>query len=204
MKHFPVPTTGSSALQQAGVEQRDLAIGEVRLCEVSDLSVARLRLGDALAADEPLTRQLPVRTGQCTGSDPAFLCLGPAEWLVISSTATPPELVNALQKAAGERFAVAYDLTPGLVVLRLTGDGAPWLLSKISGLDFLGGASAGQHCARTRMADAAVTVYYHEPAKGEWAFDLFADRSLADYLWRLLRDCVPHANELSTTFGALR
>jgi len=204
MNESPVIPIGPSALQQAGIEQRDLAVGKVRLREVTDLALARLRMGDAMATGSGLKAQLPARTGQCSGSDPVYLCLGPGEWLVISSTAAPPELLGFLQSSVGDGLAAAYDLTPGLVVLRLSGDAAPWLLSKLSSLDFIRGTAAGQHCARTRMADAAVTVHYHQPVNDEWAFDLIADRSIAAYLWRLLRDCAPHANELSNTFGAAR
>ena len=204
MNDSRVTPTGPSALQQAGVEQRYLAIGNVRLREVTDLALTRLRTGGALPTDSSASAQMPARTGQCRGSDPVFLCLGPGEWLVISSTAAPPELPRTLQSSVGDGFAAAYDLTSGLVVLRLSGDAAPWLLSKLSSLDFVGGTAAGQHCARTRMADAAVTIHHHQPANGEWVFDLIADRSLAGYLWELLRDCAPHANELSKTFGVAR
>jgi heterotetrameric sarcosine oxidase gamma subunit len=195
---------GSSALQQAGIERQDLTIGAVRLREVTNLALARLRMGESARAAEKLTAELPDRTGQCTGSDPVFLCLGPREWLVISATSTPVQLMDSMQSAIGAGFAAAYDLTPGLAVLRLSGDAAPWLLSKLSSLDFVGGIAAGPHCARTRMGDAAVTVHYHRPANAEWSFDLFAERSLADYLWRLLLACAPHANELANTPGDAR
>lgn len=197
-----VMPNGPSPLQQAGVEERDLSIGKVRLREVTNLSLARLRAGNAAPPGSNLFAQLPARTGQCSGSDPAFLCLGPQEWLVLSTASGPPQLVRSLQSDIGAGLAAAYDLTPGLVVLRLSGEAAPWLLSKLSCLDFISGTAAGRHCARTRMADAAVTIHYHQPADEEWAFDLIADRSIAAYLWGLLGACAPHANELTNTFGA--
>ena len=193
-----------SPLQQAGVDERELLIGSVRLREISDLSLLRLRIFDETLAAVPQMPDLPARTGQCSGKDPVYLCLGPREWMVISASSSPRELVQGLQPAIGTGFASAYDLTPGLTVFRLSGDGAPWLLSKLSCLDFIGGTTAGQHCARTRMLDAGVTLHYHQPAGGEWCFDLIADRSLAGYLWGLLRSCAPHANELTNTFGAVR
>jgi heterotetrameric sarcosine oxidase gamma subunit len=193
-----------SPLQQAGVDERELIIGSVRLQEIRDLSLLRLRVGDETLSAGPPTAELPARTGQCSGKDPVYLCLGPREWLAISASSAPRQLMQDLQLVIGTGFAVAYDLTPGLVVLRLSGDGAPWLLSKLSCLDFIGGTAAGEHCARTRMVDAAVTVHYHQFADGEWCFDVIADRSLAGYLWGLLRSCAPHANELTNTFGAVR
>lgn len=204
MNESPLVPIGPSALQQAGIEQRDIAIGQVRLREVTELALARLRMGDAMPTDRARNLQLPARTGQCSGNDPVFLCLGPREWLVISATAAPQELVQSLQSSVGDDLAAVYDQTPGFVVLRVTGDAAPWLLSKLSSLDFVSGTASGQHCARTRMADAAVTIHYHQGANDQSAFDLIADRSIAAYLWRLLRDCAPHANELSNTFGVAR
>lgn len=199
-----VTPNGPSPLQQAGVDERDLTIGEIRLREVTNLSLARLRSGHAAPPGGTGVAQLPTRTGQCSGSDPAFLCLGPQEWLVLSTASGPSQLVQSLQSAIGAGLAAAYDLTPGLVVLRLSGEAAPWLLSKLSCLDFISGTAAGRHCARTRMADAAVTIHYHQPADEAWAFDLIADRSMAAYLWGLLGECAPHANELSNAFGASR
>lgn len=186
------------------MDGRELVIGSVRLREMRGLSLLRLRVGDETLAAGPPMPELPGRTGQCSGKDPVYLCLGPREWLAISASSTPRQLVHDLQSAIDKVFAAAYDLTPGLVVLRLSGYGAPWLLSKLSCLDFIGGTAAGEHCARTRMVDAAVTVHYHQPADGEWCFDVIADRSLASYLWGLLRSCAPHANELTNTFGAVR
>jgi len=202
MNPSPITPDRPSPLQQAGVEPRDLLVGAVRLREVTNLALARLRVRPPARDAGALPGDLPDRTGQCSGNDPTFLCLGPGEWLAISASSGPAQLIDALQSVPGKGLAAAYDLTPGVVVLRLTGAAAPWLLAKLSCLDFIAGTAAGQHCARTRMGDAAVTVHYHQLADDEWAFDVLADRSIAGYLWALLRACAPHANELTQTFGA--
>jgi heterotetrameric sarcosine oxidase gamma subunit len=191
-----------SPLQQAGVEQRDLQLGRVRLREVTGLSLARLRLLDDGAVHDPMRAELPTQTGACGGTDPAYLCLGPREWLAISAELPPARLQQALRSAIATDRAAAYDMTHGLVVLRLAGAAAPWLLGKLSCLDFVGGSGAGEHCARTRMGDAAVTVHYHRTEADGWAFDVIADRSIGAYLWALFEACAPHANELIELSGA--
>jgi heterotetrameric sarcosine oxidase gamma subunit len=203
MKQPGATSEHPSPLQQAGVEHRDIRIGQVRLRELTGRSLARLRLLENPATADPPLAELPARTGGCGGSDPAYLCLGPREWLVVSSELQPTELLQALQSAMGSGLAAAYDLTQGLAVLRLTGAASPWLLAKLSCLDFVGGAHDGEHCARTRVGDVAVTIHYHRTAAEGWAFDVIADRSIAAHLWALLRACAPHANELNEASGAV-
>jgi len=191
-----------SPLQQAGVAQRDITAGQIRIREITGLKLLRLRFFPAFSSADMPSADLPSETGQCGGTDPLFLCLGPNEWLAVTASKEPPWLTQLLQPAAGARQAVAYDLTDGLVVLRLTGAATPWLLSKLSCLDFLAGAAQQQHCARTRLGDIAVTIHHHRPAGDDRVFDLIADRSIAAYLWSLLQASAPHANELAQLSGA--
>ena len=191
-----------SPLQQAGIGQREVLNGQVSIREVTELALTRVRCFDSpSAADMPIS-ELPTATGRCAGTDPVFLCLGPREWLVLSKSAAPPQLLLQVQSAVDPTRVVACDLTDGIVALRLTGAAAPWLLGKLSCLDFLAGTKRGQHCARTRLGDAAVTLHYHQPTDDTWAFDIFADRSIAAYLWSLLLASAPHANELTRVSGA--
>jgi heterotetrameric sarcosine oxidase gamma subunit len=201
MNEAVIPPEHPSPLQQAGVEQRDVLVGPVRIREITDLKLLRLRfIADPSNADLP-TGDLPIATGQCDGTDPVILCLGPNEWLAVTGSEEPQWLSQLLQPATGATQAVAYDLTDGLVVLRLTGAAAPWLLAKLSCLDFPAGTRQGRHCARTRLGEVAVTIHYHRPAGDDWSFDLIADRSIAAYLWSLLQASAPHANELAQVSG---
>ena len=96
-----------TALQQAGIDERDLHLGEVRLREMPVTALARLRFFAApSAADCPLAH-LPLQVGQCGGADPVFLCLGPSEWLAISQHGTPETLMEALRPATDGGQAVA-------------------------------------------------------------------------------------------------
>ena len=63
-------------------------------------------------------------------------------------------------------------LSDGLAVFRLSGGGAPWLLGKLSGLDYQAGIKTGRHCARTRMGHISVLVHYRQVDDGTFGFDL--------------------------------
>ena len=196
------PTAGNpTPLQQAGIETRDRQVGEVRLREMPGLSLARLRLYRTTPEAAMPLADLPPQVGHCGGTDPVYLCLAPTEWLAISPTLGPSDMLSALREALDDSAGAAFDLSDAKTVFRLTGAASPWLLSKLSALDFPAGSRQGQHCASTRMADAAVTIFYHPDGDGEWAFDVIGDRSIAAYLWGLLVASAPHANDLLRVTG---
>jgi sarcosine oxidase gamma subunit len=112
-------------------------------------------------------------------------------------------LTEQVRKAADGHHTVALDFSDGLTVFRLTGNGIPWLLGKLSGLDFGGGLPAAAYCARTRLQHVSATLHYHQPGglATESVFDLIVDRNVARYLWELLVASAPHAEELEQQFG---
>jgi heterotetrameric sarcosine oxidase gamma subunit len=112
------------------------------------------------------------------------------------------KLDDALAAAVRSRKMVLRECSSGLAVFRLTGPGAPWLLNKLSGLDFQAGIAHGPHCARTRMVHAAVAVHYLGASPDGPAFNLIFDRSIARHLWELLTASAPHADELARSYGA--
>ncbi|MGD8357493.1 MAG: hypothetical protein PVG42_05485, partial [Lysobacterales bacterium] len=62
--------------------------------------------------------------------------------------------------------------------------------------------SKGRQATRTRFADIGVVVHAHPGKGGERQFDLVFDRSVAPYLWGLLKDAAPHARELTERHGS--
>lgn len=147
---------------------------------------------------------LPQETNEVAGDDPTAICTRPGEWLLLSEQASPESLVAQVMEQIDRTLTTVLDLSDGIRVLRLSGEAAPWLLAKFSGLDFLAGVSEGRHAAQTRIADLAVVVHYRPAEDGCPQFDLLFDRSLARYLWELLTDAAPHAEELLATQGAVR
>jgi len=191
----------SSALQQAGINCLEFSSDSLEMKEISGASIVRLH---SLQDPQQLNSgqlDLPEKTGQCSGKNPAALCLRPSEWLLISEVAESVELLEQVQSNIDPQQTAVYDNSDGLAILRLSGNGAVWLLSKLSGLDYLAGTAAGGHCTRTRMGKIAVVVHYHQAGDDRFVFDLIFDRSVAKYLWDLLSVSAPHADDLALAFG---
>jgi len=199
-----------SALQQAGVTDTEFRSPNLWLREVGNASLLRIRSlqpESLAAAFLSAGIEIPASVGQSAGDDPVIMCLRPGDWLVFSETLAAGELHEKFQAANFRQNIGAHsailDFSDGLAVLRVTGAAAPWLLAKLSALDFPGAAGSGQHCARTRMGQVAVVVNYHPVKSGatEFAYDLIIDRSIASYLWDLLLLSTHHADELAIVAG---
>jgi heterotetrameric sarcosine oxidase gamma subunit len=184
----------ASALLQAGVEATTFECRTLTLEEVTNMSITRLR---STGNPADLTHE----TGRCAGNDPTLLCLRPGEWLSVSESLSPGELVARMTAETGDECTTIHDCSHGLAVFRLRGKGSPWLLGKLSGLDYLAGVKTGAHCARTRMGHIGVLVHYREFDEGTFGFDLILDRSYARYFWELLTESAAHADNLAIAYG---
>jgi len=217
MSHNISGNVQSTALQQAGMVGAPFHSDTLELKEVTGVTILRLHslepAGHLAAALESHGIELPFQPNHCTGNEPAVLCLRPNEWLLYSERFSPECLIKRLRPAIDPTQTTLLNNSDGLAVFRLSGAGAPWLLSKLNGLDYLAGSlvndssggssSHGQHCTTTRMAHAAVAVHYHQPGGEDtpFLFDLLFDRSLARYLWELLIASANHADDLAKEYG---
>ena len=200
------------ALRQAGIRECTFDAAGLRMGQIDDPVLVRLRSLERPGEATLAALALPLQVGEVgpvtlfNGEKMDALCLAPGEWLLVGparvACSRPPDLVERLQQELASDSTAVFDQSDGLAGLRVSGAAAPWLLSKLSCLDFARGPAAGPHCARTRMGDAAVTVHYHEAPGDAWVFDLYIDRSVAHWLWQLLTDSAPHAAELHADFGA--
>ena len=190
-----------SALRQAGIAETEFSTGTLNLREVAGASFVRMHSLEDRAPAGPALIDLPEKTGQCKGQNPAVLCLRPREWLFFSETTGPGELLHHVIGAVDPAQTVVWNQSDGLALFRVSGEAGAWLLCKLSGLDYPAAATYGRHCATTRMGQIAVIVHYHQAEIEDFVFDLILDRSFAPYLWKLLRESAPHADELHGTFG---
>ena len=191
-----------SALRQAGLSETEFSIGSLDVREVAGASLVRMHSLENLAQAASTLIDLPVHTGQCKGGNPSILCLRPREWMFISETTGPGELLHHVMGTVDPAQTAVSNQSDGLAILRLSSAASAWLLCKLSGLDYLAAATFGLHCASTRIGQIAVIVHYHQAEGEDFIFDLILDRSLAPYLWNLLRESAPHADELHGAFGS--
>ena len=190
-----------STLAQAGVADNVFSNKSIEIQEIEGASLVRVTSLEDIQSLTTGPLELPGLTGQSCRTDPASLCLRPLEWMMISEASTPAELLNRVHRHSDPALTFAVNESDGLAIFRLSGAGVPWMLSKISSLDLLSGIMSGQHCTQTRMGHVAVLVHYHEVEEQRFVFDLIFDRSLARYIWDLLEQSAPHAEDLIKFFG---
>ena len=169
--------------------------------ELADTAIVRVHSLPELQTSAPSPISLPAKTGHCSGDNPIALCLRPREWLLISESVESSDLLQHANSIIDPKRTAVNDNSDALGVFRLSGNGAPWLLSKLSGLDYLAGAVSGEHCARTRMGNIAVVVHYHKVGDEPFVFDLVFDRSFTKYLGDLLTVSAPHTDDLVNAYG---
>jgi heterotetrameric sarcosine oxidase gamma subunit len=191
---------------QAGTVKSELELPNLSLRELPDTVLLRLHsLEEPAVLAAGLARAglaCPLTANEAAGQNPAVVCLRPGEWLLIGHHLPAAELIDRISGRLDPSLTALLDLSDGLGVLRLSGPASPWLLGKLSGLDFLAGISSGQHGASTRVGEIAVVLHFRPDPNGNARFDLIFDRSVARYLWDLLEDAAPHAEELLTRHGA--
>ncbi|HEY4213292.1 MAG TPA: sarcosine oxidase subunit gamma family protein [Steroidobacteraceae bacterium] len=117
--------------------------------------------------------------------DIQVLCLGPGEWLAISTTEAGPRIRDRVggELAAGGLGMV--DLTEGLGPMEVSGARAAELLSKGCGLDFDPDVFRPGTCARTRLAQVPVVIVRGDDTT---RFELYVSRSYLSYLTAWVED----------------
>jgi sarcosine oxidase subunit gamma len=183
-----------SVLAHLGLEARaveDPGDAGLVLCERAHLGKVGLR-GDPgdkaflAAVEKELGFALPLRPNTVTASvDVTAFWLGPNEWLlaVIPYEGTP--LAEDLDKALAGLHAAATVLTDSRTVIGVSGPAARDVLAKGCPLDLHPSTFPAGSCAQSLLAKADVLIHLHDDGV---RFDLYVQRSYADYLWCWLED----------------
>jgi heterotetrameric sarcosine oxidase gamma subunit len=190
-----------SALQQSGVESHDFHSETLSLAVLQNTSFIRVHSLSENPLSADCSIKLPDKTGQCSDQNPRVLCLRPRDWLVVSDSSRLEELLQQLDEVTDSNATAVLNASDSFTTFRVARAAAPWLLGKLSGLDFLTEKNKGPHCAQTKIGHVAVIVHYHQPAGGDYVFDLILDRSIAKYLWSLMIESADHAEELNNNYG---
>ena len=115
----------------------------------------------------------------------AALWIGPSEWLVVTPPGAEAETAAGLRGALAKYGAAVTDVSESLAVITVSGADARHVLAKGASLDLHPRAFASGRCARGSLAKAVVLLHQTDD---EPAYDLYVDRSYAEYLWLWLED----------------
>lgn len=117
------------------------------------------------------------------------LCVGPADWLLVSATLSAESLRRQVGfEASGNEFSVV-DLTHGLAVIEARGDAIRDVLSKGCALDLHPDRFRAGQSHRTRFAKIAAVLDFPLDCPGERpSFELYIASSYQSYLHAWLRD----------------
>ncbi|MFI4986952.1 MAG: sarcosine oxidase subunit gamma [Alphaproteobacteria bacterium] len=177
-------------LRLAARASADGGAAGVRLSDAGFLGQLTLRgSGDSsfrMAAVAALAAALPLEPNRASEKDDIrILWLGPDEWLVTAPEAKVEALAKALgEKLAGQAFAVT-DVSEARSVIGLAGALAREALGQGCSLDLHPRAFQPGHVAQTLIARVPVILHQRDP---EPRYDIYVQRSLAEYLWTWLED----------------
>ena len=138
------------------------------------------------AAAAALGLELP-KTPNTTASGGALtaLWLGPDEWLVVGPPDREGDIAEGLRAALAGRHCAVTDVTEGRAVIGLAGGHARDVLMKGCPLDLHPREFKPGDCAQSTLAKATVILHQTSDAP---AYDIYVERSFADYLWSWLED----------------
>lgn len=113
------------------------------------------------------------------------LWLGPNEWLVVAPPGAEAGTIEALRAALDGQHAAVTDVSEGRTVIGLSGAHARDVLTKGCPIDVHPRAFAAGRCAQSTLGRALIILHQTSDAP---AYDIYVERSFADYLWTWLED----------------
>jgi len=130
-------------------------------------------------------RELPSQVGGTLSGPMRVLCVGPGEWVIVSSEHPASAVRERLEPDLPKHGLALVDLTDGLAGLEVRGSATRDVLSKACGLDLHPRSFPVGRCARTRFAQIPVIITsLDEPPR----FELYMVRSHFHYLRAWLGD----------------
>jgi sarcosine oxidase subunit gamma len=128
---------------------------------------------------------LPSQVGAIVSEPAHVLCIGPGDWLIVSSEQPVPRVRERVESDAAQQGLAIVDFTDGIASLEVRGPGVREVLSKGCGLDLHQRRFPAGQCARTRFAQVPVVIEcLAEPLR----FELTVARSYYRYLYVWLTD----------------
>ncbi len=113
------------------------------------------------------------------------LWLGPDEWLVVGPPGSEGKIAVDLRAALAGQHAAITNVSEGRTVIGLAGRHARDVLMKGCPLDVHPREFKTGDCAQSALAKAIIILHQTSDAP---AYDIYCERSMADYLWSWLED----------------
>ncbi len=128
----------------------------------------------------------PTAPNTAAGDDArTVLWLGPNEWLIVTRPDAEKQTADALRAALAGQHVALTDVSEGRAVIALAGRHARDVLAKGCPIDFHPRVFRAGRCAQSTYGKANVLVHQTSDAP---AYDIYVERSFADYLWTWLED----------------
>ena len=111
------------------------------------------------------------------------------EFLILSSPGVEQEIITSLEAeiASQNTFVSLVDQTSGMVGVSIAGLNSVGLIEKLCALDFNPINFPDMRVAQSSFAKVRTTIIRHDRDE-MLRFELYADRSYADYLWNTILD----------------
>ncbi|MFQ5985056.1 MAG: sarcosine oxidase subunit gamma [Alphaproteobacteria bacterium] len=164
----------------------DLVLSERRFTGKVNLRGKAEDEGFRAAVQSALGFEVPVEANAVTGArNLDALWLGPDEWLIATPPGEEGRVAAKLERALQGRHAAVTDVSEARTVIRVSGPRARDVLMKGCSLDLHLRVFGPGRCAQSAVAKAQVILHQTDELP---TFDLYVDRSFAEYLWLWLED----------------
>ena len=138
--------------------------------------------------NDALGLSLPLQANTCCRSEALMLYwMGPDEWLIRMVDKDALDRIAKLKSVLEGHFASLVDNSSGLTVLRVSGDGADYVLRQGMVFDIHAREFSEGQCTQTVLAKTGITLSVAGTNENR-VFELVIRRSFADYAMHFLRD----------------
>lgn len=148
------------------------------LRQIDGRSIVRLRVRPRGADAAEKALQLPQEAFHSQHGDPMAYWIGPDQWLLTSENKPVAEILEHLGGALAGQLYAATNMSSGYACFAISGPAARTVLAMGCGVDMHETAFTTGRCVRTRFAQVPLFIV----ATGNSDFDLYVDRSYANYL----------------------
>jgi heterotetrameric sarcosine oxidase gamma subunit len=178
----PAPPVAVERGWQVSARRSDAAL---RITDCSPLGKILVRASPGGEVD----RALGLPFGRAARDERGALVVryGPGEWLLLTPPGDGAAAAGRVDQLPGDDLTSVVEVTSGLALMRVTGEAAAAMLTKVCGIDLTDGVTPDGAVFRSSVARLAAGVV-RDDRDGERSYLLQCDRSSGQYLFDALLD----------------